>query len=196
MEFILEHRNMYWSVEPLKPPKATKVLVDSPPIENPSKPPDEPLTEWIAEPSSDSIPEAGIHYVVRTKALANNNDYIVYPESEILQVFRHQWIMCRSKRPFEPQPTNTPMPDREPHEEDRARLFSVYMRPWVLDRADASEVVPFIADLDRPLVPRIIGDVAMTPEPKRLKLLSKTCPTGPRSYTAAWSSYLRGRIVS
>ena len=74
MDFILEHRNMYWSVEPLKPPKATKVVVDTPPIENPSKPPDKPLTEWIAEPSSDSIPEAGIHYVVRTKALANDNE--------------------------------------------------------------------------------------------------------------------------
>ena len=150
LELIPEHRNMYWSVEPLKPPKATKVVVDTPPIENPSKPPDVPLTEWIAEPSSDSIPEAGIHYVVRTQALANNNDYIVYPDSEILQVFRHRWIMCRNKRPFVPQPTNTPMPDREPHEDDRARLFSVYMRPWVLDRADASEAVPFIADLDKP----------------------------------------------
>ena len=111
---------MYWTVEPLKPPKSRRSTSDSPASENTSnlKPTAEPLTEWIAEPCSDSIPEAGIHYVVRTKALANNNDYIVYPDSEILQVFRHQWIMCRNKRPLVPQPTKPPMPDREPHEAD------------------------------------------------------------------------------
>ena len=40
------------------------------------------------------------------------------------------------------------MPDREATADGRARLFSVYLRPRVLDRVDADDAVPHIADLE------------------------------------------------
>ena len=77
------------------------------------------------------------------------------------------------------------MPDREPQEEDRARLFSVFLRPWVLERGDASVSVPHITDLDKPLPPpaAVAGEAVVCE--KRMKLSTKTSAEGPRSYKAA-----------
>ena len=153
------------------------------------------LTEWISEPPDDEPPQPGVHYRVCAEALAGNNNYIVYPETEALATVRHCWIMERVRRPLVPEPTATPMPDREPHEEDRARLFSVYLRPWVLAREDATVSVPHITDLDRPLPAPALA-VEADPCDKRRRVSKKTSPEGIRSYQAAWASYVRGRIVS
>jgi hypothetical protein len=65
------------------------------------------------------------------------------------------------------------MPDREATADGRARLFSVYLRPWVLDRADADDAVPHIADLDLPQLAATTADLpecARQDEGKRRRL--------------------------
>ena len=39
------------------------------------------------------------------------------------------------------------MPDKAPNAEERAKRYSVYLRPWVLDRNDESAAVPHISHL-------------------------------------------------
>jgi len=91
--------------------------------------------------------EAGVDYEVREEANLEP-DIVVLPELEEMQSFRHRWILRRRKRPMVPAPSHTPMPDKETTKEGKGRLFSLYMRPWVLDRRFASRHVPHIADLD------------------------------------------------
>ena len=43
------------------------------------------------------------------------------------------------------------MPRAKMPEEERCRLLSVYLRPWVLHRKYASPHVPHLVDLDRPV---------------------------------------------
>ena len=99
---------------------------------------------------------------------------------------RNVWYMRRRKRPIVPAPTTTPMPDGAPTTEDKYLRYSVYMRPWVLDREFARDhYVPHLADLD------IV--------PNRRRLRSKTrglAPGDERSYTKAWKWYIAGKVVS
>ncbi len=91
--------------------------------------------------------EAGTDYVVREETNVHP-DIVVFPELEAMPSFRHRWILRRRKRHMVPAPTHTPMPDKETSKEGKCRLFSLYMRPWVLDKRFASRHVPHIADLD------------------------------------------------
>ena len=75
-------------------------------------------------------------------------DVVVFPLIEGMDSFRHQWILRRRKRPIVPAPTHTPMPDKASDKDDKCRLLSLYMRPWVLDRRFASRHVPHITNLD------------------------------------------------
>ena len=74
------------------------------------------------------------------------------------------------------------MPDRAATVEGRAKFYSVYLRPWVLRRSNASKAVPHLTDLN--LVPN------------RSRICSKRSQTGNTSYAEAWQTYIRGRIVS
>ena len=87
---------------------------------------------------------------------------------------RSRWHMRRRLRPMVPAPDDTPMPDKQKDKDKEARLFALYMRPWVLDPAMASRSasIPHLGDLD---------------------LLHTTQE---RSYSQAWSHYVRGHIVS
>ena len=103
----------------------------------------------------------------------------------------HQrWYMRRRRRPMVPQPTRTPMPEKEKDPEKKARLFSLYMRPWTLQESWATQSVPHICRLDcrqyaasrsstvEPGGPQIWPDVPM------------------RSYELSWRDYIRGHVVS
>ena len=177
---------MYWTVEALLPPSRTAPKSDGP-------------TLWVKVPGIDEIPIAGKHFKVR-ESLAKDPKYVLYPNTPLLEIaFRHQWVMRRTSRPYVPQPLNTPMPDREPTADDRARLFSIYLRPWVLQRDDASDAVPHITNLDVPLRPPdspACTHQAVAKRRRRCKSSDDGSAPEPRSYTAAWSSYVRGRIVS
>ena len=72
-------------------------------------------------------------------------NYVVVPDTTVLRdKFRHTWVLRRCHRPFVPQPDGTPMPDRAANREERSRLLSIYLRPWVLERKDVSKSVPHI----------------------------------------------------
>ena len=83
--------------------------------------------------------------------LAESRDVVFFPELVDGPQLRRHWYMRRRRRPMVPAPSHTPLPDKQPDGEGKAKLFSLYMRPWVLDRRFATADVPHLADLD--LVP-------------------------------------------
>ena len=90
-----------------------------------------------------------------------------------------------------PQPESTPMPDHVADKEERAKLYSLYMRPWVLDPSAATEHKPHILDPDKRPSPQQGGS-------RRTRMTSKTKPppTAECSFAKAWTWYLRGNVVS
>ena len=132
-------------------------------------------------------PEPGIHYIIDDALLADREQepfhvYVALPDIEELQIFRHEWVLRRAHRPFVPQPDSTPMPDRARTVEQRARLYSVYLRPWVLSRRLASRHVPHLSTLDE--------------IPPRQRLPSNSKVQVEKSFALAWRDYIRGHIVS
>ena len=96
-----------------------------------------------------SSPQPGIHYVINEEGLRGNEDIVIFPNTPRLsRQFRHEWVLRRAHRPFVPQPDSTPMPDRAKNQEERAKLYSVYLRPWTLEHEDASSAVPHITRLN------------------------------------------------
>ena len=87
---------------------------------------------------------------------------------------RNRWYMRRRLRPMVPALSDAPMPDKQQDKDKKARLFALYLRPWVLDPAHArpTAFVVHLGDLDR------------------------VYPTNERSYSRAWSAYVRGHVVS
>ena len=73
--------------------------------------------------------------------------YAVYGSNESipqLQWYRSKWILRRRARPVVPV-LRGPMPHRGVKcKEQRARLLSLYLRPWVMQHANATVYVPHI----------------------------------------------------
>ena len=91
--------------------------------------------------------EPGQHYVVLAHG-APGDHYYVYPDEPLLHRFRLEWVLRRHERPMVPSPAATPLPNFKRSKEENARIFSTYLRPWVLSRQQASSLVPHLADLD------------------------------------------------
>jgi len=89
------------------------------------------------------LPEGGQNIEAETDGI------LFFPDIPGDVQLRSLWYMRRRRRPMVPAPSNTPMPDNANDAEGKARLFSVYLRPWTLDRRIATTEVPHIADLDR-----------------------------------------------
>ena len=91
---------------------------------------------------------------------------------------RNKWYMQKRTRPMTPAPNNAPMPDRQPTRQDKARVYSVYLRPWVLDRKHATSEVPHVVDLDQLVV--CLGDdhacAGDKPQKRRISMGTKTGP--------------------
>ena len=76
-------------------------------------------------------------------------DYLTYPcHNTASSSFRHEWVMVLQARPFVPQPGGAPMPTKSHTVEERTRILSVYLRPWVLSRYDVSTHVPHLTELN------------------------------------------------
>ena len=169
---------MYWEVEQLSPP---------------GRDPDDAKTMWVTEPPTPEMKASrrpSTDYKVREE-VGRNPEYVVFPDTEPLKTFRHEWILRRHWRPMVPSVEGVMMPDREKTREGRSRLFSLYLRPWVLEGSHASAHVPLLRDLSR--IPVTIHE-----EPKRRRLAGKQRNPllSTRSYHAAWRWYIRGHIVS
>ena len=83
------------------------------------------------------------------------------------------------------------MPSRTMDHNDRARLLSVYLRPWTLHRELSSFVVRHLADLDV-----IMPAEALAQSRRRLSYKSTLTQQAQRGFHAAWRQYIRGRVVS
>ena len=86
--------------------------------------------------------------------------------------------------------------------EHRAKLCSLYFRPWVLIRSHATTRVPHLEDLDLVLLPRWdtegadLHAVIVRPRCSREQTLAPGQVWRKRSYDEAWRRYIRGNIVS
>ena len=103
---------------------------------------------------------------------------------------RNKWYMRRRLRAVVPAPSNTPMPDKQPNAESKARLYSLYLRPWVLDSGVATEEVPHLSQLD--VVPNKRHDGMR----RRVFRKQPEHSDQGRSYADAWHWYIRGNVVT
>ena len=134
------------------------------------------MTRWVKAVQEDELPSPGVHYVINDAFFENHADYVPYPATTTLRTaFRHQWVMRRNNRPLVPQLDSAPMPNREATAIGRAKLLSVYLRPWVLDPADASDAVVHISALD--IVSNVPDGIAQD-DGKRRRLMRKSSVTG------------------
>ena len=88
-------------------------------------------TEWCpgVQLLPDTRPIPGVHFRV-IEATSDHPDFAVFPDiPQLRDSFRHAWLMTRNRVPRVPAPANTPMPERAASRAERARLFSVYLRP-------------------------------------------------------------------
>ena len=127
---------------------------------------EEPLTEWTecgrkawAAMKEDLVDhfEPGVDYVPASTLPDDGHEYIILPETtEVpeMTIFRSMWMLRRARRPYVLAPTNTPLPTASQSKEQRARIYSVYLRPWTLNRQWASHAVPWLKNLNRdPTIP-------------------------------------------
>ena len=148
--------------------------------------------------------QPGVHFVVNEDSLTQGEDnadgdlVVAYPDEPELHRFWHQWVLRRRARPVVPSPECTPMPHRGIIcKATRAKYFSVYMRPWVLLRTQATTYVPHIGDLDVPILQPTTRPCSLAVDAVKRRVTGKRTPAGQqRSYAAAWRSYIKGNIVS
>ena len=63
--------------------------------------------------------------------------------------WRHTWLLIRRQRPMIPCPQQCPLPSKRMSKNTRAKLCSVYLRPWTLGTNVATDTVPHLKDLGR-----------------------------------------------
>ena len=182
-----------WEVRRLPAPPAGQKEEKIPP----------PLTVWLERPNAEENNPG--HYVLNPEAetyFNDREDMLFYPVLDGYLQLRNLWYMVRRPRPIVPAPTGTPMPDGRASSEQRGKLFSVYLRPWVLEHSWATAGrVPHLTDLNmlRPTVHKEAEGV------KKRRLLAKqphpdahvsSVDASTRSFSAAWTAYIRGGVVS
>ena len=116
-------------------------------------------------------------------------DYLTFPDHPLLQRFRHEWIMVPHSRPRVPVFASSKMPRAGMKDEEKARLCSLYWRPWTLC-ADFSQT---------PHVPHLL-QMRLYPAPivrhrLRAKGRAPADETMP-SWAGSWGRYIRGNVVS
>ena len=174
---------MLWNVKPLPKPCRTKedAEMESDGDDKHDKP-------SRAIPLSVSIDDEGDY---GPNMEAECDDILFFPSGIPGASNLHKrWYMRRRKRPMVPQPTRTPMPEKEKDPEKKARLFSLYMRPWTLRESWATDAVPHICQLD---CRQYAASRSAMVEPGR----SQIWPDVPmRSFELSWRDYIRGHVVS
>ena len=148
----------------------------------------------LKEAGSTEVPEAGKDFFVNEDLLQDPKrcpygvtDVILYPDIPVLKKFRSMWILRRRVKPVVVVPAGgTPLPRRDHTLDEKAKLCSVYLRPWTLDKAIATDSVPYLRDLDK---------VAGAPREHAAGAEASQTQDS-RSFRIAWKSYIRGSIVS
>ena len=140
------------------------------------------MTIWSDEPRQE---ESGEKARWEPNPDYSSKDVCFYPEDIPGSTdFRRTWYMHRNRRLMIPSPTGTVMPDKVKDEEKKAKLYSLYLRPWVLREKDQIKFVPHIVNL--PSIRRVLGrEDRRVPEKQH-----------DWSWQEAWSTYIRGHVVS
>ena len=119
--------------------------------------PEYALTVWSEDwdPESETRPVAGRDFFLNDKYMHGQPHWICFPDRECFknnreyQSLRHSWILVERSYPMVPCAENTPLPNRKQSKQQRAKLFSVYLRPWTLIASEANDAKPYIGDLDK-----------------------------------------------
>ena len=145
--------------------------------------------------------------------------YISYPARYETEDLRHHFVMVRIRIPRVPRPDGTPLPTSSLEKEQRGRIFSSYLRPWVLHTKDASPHVPLLKDIDIIISDELVAFEAAKHKQsqiivKKRRLRGKQpCPATAyenlryvytnvdgealrRSYADAWKDYRCKHVVS
>eukprot|EP00973_Karenia_brevis_P062446 8683851-Karenia_brevis.AAC.1 len=107
---------------------------------------------------------------------------------------RNLWCMKKRNKPMVPAPHNSPMPDSQNSREAASRLYSIYMRPWTLDRLCATTDVPNIPMLNR--IPYAWTSVDGKVTAVRARGKQPSPEYFQRSFARTWSWCARGNVVS
>ena len=108
---------------------------------------DNALSIWLEGPRPDDPNDEIRSYGPNPRA--ETTHVLFYPELFGDMQLRNKWYMRRRPVLQVPAPSSTPMPDKANDSEGKARLFSIYLRPWTLDQRCCSDEVPLIVDLDK-----------------------------------------------
>ena len=115
-------------------------------------------------------------------------DVVAFPDCAATNPLRHYFILRRRPRPVVPCPEHTPLPKRGETTEERAKKFSVYLRPWTLLPECASAVVPHLRDLN------LMTWISSRKRGKTDVRADEATPE--RSFRKTWRRYIDGNIVS
>ena len=131
-----------------------------------------------------------LHLCIYTnKVVEHEIDYLTFPDEKILERFRHEWVMAPTARPRVPVFSKSKLPRAGMPEEERARLCSLYFRPWSLcSSVVAPPHVPHLLQL--PLYPE--PTVCFRAPQKRKATQAESAP----SWASSWARYIRGNVVS
>ena len=152
---------------------------------------------WLCQPKEGEKPLPGTHYTLNVKFIAQDKDHLLlYPQRRGLpaaaqkayDLFRQSWILVRRDRPVVPCPERTPIPARGWSKEHRAKVFSVYLRPWTLIADEACVDIPYILDLD------LMQEDWY--KQQQLKSTKQDVHGLQRSMRGAWKEYVRERVPS
>ena len=118
-------------------------------------------SKWTHGPITDRSPIAGVDYVVNEAYVAKLEHLVMFPQrimgtpkstaQTTYDRFRLCWLLFQRQRPCVPCPERTPLPGKKDTKAMKAKLFSIYLRPWTLVHREATVDVPFLTDLDLPL---------------------------------------------
>ena len=146
---------------------------------------------------------------------AESTRLLFFPRIPGEMQLRSKWCMQKHIRPMVPAPSNTPLPDKAPDADGKGKLYSIYLRPWTLDRSAATDEVPYITDLDLVPIANVSAgssdrlaegtpgashsdeiDPAAKAKKRRLRGKQRPADAPNRSVAMAWRTYIRGNVVT
>jgi len=144
----------------------------------------------------------GKHYCV--KDCSADPNVIAFPASDnALSTFRNRWVMVRHCRPMVPIFAHSRLPRPSLAADENARLCSVYLRPWTLNKRDVGEHVPHLLQLAQPpAIATVVGRrlrAKTSPslvDPALMSDAPSVCGQQTPSWSAAWKWYIHGNVVS
>ena len=100
--------------------------------------------------------------------------------------FRNTWLLIRRQRPMVPCPERCPLPGKRMSKDTRAKILSVYFRPWTLACRVATATVPYLPHLSHTQ-----GELMQATDADRSELAADGALQRKGSIRKAWKEYLQ-----